>query len=300
VTETAAADQTIAMLEVYVRERLRPHPLLNPCLATATHCVTGPEAFGAWDEQTPLQVTFILEEPIHAGIASALREKRLWHPGSDFRVLLPDREPFRRFPGAQLRLQTWSELAQEFRFEIAEAIWSWRHAAVGKDPHGRLEGELRRAEHRFAQRLEGLRCEHYYRFRRARQDLLSPRLRPGHARTLLAIRRGEAVREALRLAFLAEGRPYPPDPWLEWAAERETRAGERLLAAVHSLLAGRDPRDVDHAGKVLRDGVVQALQRGGVSAPWLEQWWTWPAIAPPPQEEPAGRLEAAKRADENR
>jgi hypothetical protein len=37
---------------------------------------------------------------------------------------------------------------------------------------------------------------------------------------------------------------------------------------------------VEHAGKVLRDRVAFALQQGGVSDQWLEQWWLWPSIAP--------------------
>jgi hypothetical protein len=103
---------------------------------------------------------------------------------------------------------------------------------------------------------------------------------PRRLATVLAIKRGDAVREALRLAFLADGKPYPHDKSLEAMAERETRFGSGIVTAVRALIVARETHTVEHASKVLRDRVAFALQQGGVSERWLEQWWLWPSIAP--------------------
>ena len=51
-----------------------------------------------------------------------------------------------------------------------------------------------------------------------------------------------------------------------------------------ALVAAREPHTIERASKVLRDRVAFALQKGGVSEPWLEQWWLWPSIAPTPED----------------
>ncbi len=279
-TAEIATSDSCSLLGAYLTERLDPHPLFRPHLPHAARLVVGPVAFGAWDERSPLQLALVLSDARRETLAAALQAHQLWDPAADYRVMLPDREPFRRFPGAEIRVLSASELAQEFQFDLPVALWFWEHAAVRSDPDGVVADQLREARGTFARRLNRIRCEHYYHFRRARQDLLAPRLSPSRARTLLAIRLGETAREAMRLAFLADGIPYPGDHWLEWAAERETRSGESLLAAVHALLAADEASDLEHAGKVLRARVVHALQQGGVSEPWLEQWWMWPALGP--------------------
>jgi len=277
--DPAASTETLRLLEQYHRERVAPHPVLAPFLADAAICVPGALAAGGWDERSDLEVRWALPDEEHARLAAALRQAALWDPARDFRLRLEDREPFRRFPGAVLLICSAAQLTQELRFDLPTALWAYRRAAVLQDPLGILESRVAAAEARFRDSLPALQCEHYYRFRQARSEL-APKASPRRAATALAIRRGEAAREALRIAFLAEGQPYPDDPWLEPLAERESRAGAAIVTAVRALVAARDAETIEHASKVLRDRVVLALQQGGVTESWLEQWWLWPAIAP--------------------
>ena len=270
-----------ALLHAYLQDRVVPHPLLQPYLARAALSVTGSVAFGAWDEHSDFDLQILLSDEDHSRLGRALRDAGLWDPARDFRLRLEDREPFRRFPGVEIRILSRSELAQEFRFRLPVALWNSTHAVTVQDPLGELGAATRAAERRFAESLDDLRCEHYYRFRQARNDL-APRVIPRRMATVLAIKRGEAVREALRLAFLADGKPYPYDKWLEVMAERETRSGENIVTAVRALLAA-EPDTVEHTSKVLRDRVIFALQQGGVRDRWLEQWWLWPSVAPSPE-----------------
>jgi len=274
-----AADEALALLGLYLRERVSPHPILNPYLADAAVWVTGSVAAGVWDEMAELDLRLLLPDEEHSRLAAALREVHLWEPGRDFRLRLEDREPFRRFPGVRLHVLSGTQLRQEFRYDPPVALWVHQHARVLQDPLGGLDAQVREGEERFRDALPSLRCEHYYLFREARNDMI-PRLMPRRLSTGLAIKRGEAVREALRLAFLADGKPYPYDKWLEVMAERETSSGSGIVTAVRALISAREPLAVERAGKVLRDRVAFALQQGGVSESWLEQWWLWPSIAP--------------------
>lgn len=275
----AEAAETGKLIRDYIRERIQPHPLLSPHLEDAAFLLTGSVAFGTWDEDSSLDLRMVLPDEEHSRLAAGLQEAHLWAPRRDFRVSLRDREPFRRFPGSEIVILSASQLRQEFRFELAISVWIYSHSLVIQDPLGTLETALATYRERFQQRLPNLRCEHYYNFREARNDLL-PKVMPRRLATVLAIKRGEAVREALRLAFLAEGKPYPYDKWLEVIAERETACGSGIVTAVRALIAAREAHTIDRAGKVLRDRVVFALQQGGVSEQWLEQWWLWPTIAP--------------------
>lgn len=275
-----AADDTGVLLENYLRERVFPHPILSHVLPEAAVLVTGSVAIGAWDEQSALDIFLIVPDDEHVQLSAALREARLWDPARDYRLRLEDREPFRRFPGTVLRILSASELERESRFDLPVTLWVLTHALVHQDPLGTVEAARQTWGERFTAALSDLRCEHYYYFREARNDLV-PRIMPRRMTTLMAIKRGEAVREALRLAFLADGKPYPYDKWLEVMAERETRCGASIVTAVRALVAARDPQTVEHTGKVLRDRVAFALQQGGVREAWLEQWWLWPSIAPP-------------------
>jgi hypothetical protein len=248
-------------------------------LREAASCVTGSSAIGLWDEHSSLDVHLILPDAEHLQAAERLQAARLWDPARDFRTRLNDFEPFRRFPSAVVTLQSTSQLRQELAFDLPTALWIYQHAVVLRDPAHHLEEAVRAASERFERRLGDLRCEHYYRFRQARNDL-QPRLTPQRQKVVLAMKRGETIREALRLAFLADGKPYPYDKLLEPAAESETRCGGHIVTAVRALAAAQEPETVEHAGKVLRDRVAFALQQGGVSEQWLEQWWLWPSIAP--------------------
>lgn len=268
-----------SLLDTYLRERVVPHPLLRPYLEDATACLTGSSSIGLWDELSSLDVHLVLPDADHAQLAVRLREERLWNPARDFRLRLEDREPFRRFPSAVITILSSAQLAQEFRFELPVALWIYEHAVVLQDPAGTLAQAVQAGAQRFADQLNELRCDHYYRFRQARNDML-PRIAPQRLKTVLAMKRGETVREALRLAFLADGKCYPYDKLLEPVAERETQSGAHIVTAVRALVAAREPDAIDHAGKVLRDRVAFALQQGGVSEKWLEQWWLWPSIAP--------------------
>jgi len=279
---TASMDEALALLSAYLHERIVPHPILNRFLPEAAACVTGSVASGAWDEHSYLDVRLILSDEDHTRLAQDLRQAHLWDAGRDFRLFLPDNEPFRRFPGAELLILSASQLRQELRFDLPVALWTYTHAAVIQDPLRVLATAVEDAEERFRSHLDDLRCEHYYRFRQARNDL-APRIMPRRLATVLAIKRGETVREALRLCFLADGKPYPYDKWLEAMAERETQSGPTVVTAVRALVAAREIHTAERAGKVLRDRVAFALQQGGVSESWLEQWWLWPSIAPVPE-----------------
>jgi hypothetical protein len=275
----SAAHEAVTLLERYLRERIIPHPILNRFLPEAAVCVTGAVAAGVWDEQSRLEMTLVLPDEEQSRLSAALHEAHLWDPSRDFRLRLEDREPFRRFPGAAVLILSSTQLWQELRFDLPIALWSYRHAGVLQDPLGTLETALRDGGERFQAGLDNLRCEHYYLFRLARRDMVSQVI-PRRPSTALAIKRGETVREALRLAFLAEGKPYPPDAWLETMAEQETACGSGIVTAVRALIAARETQTVERAGKVLRDRVAFALQQGGVRERWLEQWWLWPSIAP--------------------
>jgi hypothetical protein len=276
---TAAGNEARELLQTYLRERVLPHPILNRFLPDAAVLIAGSVALGTWDEHSDFDIRLLLPDEDHRALAAALQEAHLWDPRRDFRIHLIDREPFRRFPSADILALSASQLAQEFRFNLPVALWSYCHASVLQDPLGTLETALEQGREAFKSALSQLQCEHYYRFRQARNDLV-PRVMPRRLLTVLAIKRGEAVREALRLAFLAEGKPYPYDKWLEVMAERETECGPGIVTAVRALVAARETHTVEHASKVLRDRVAFALQQNGVSEQWLEQWWLWPAIAP--------------------
>lgn len=278
-TESPLRAEALRLARAYTRERLQPHPLLGPCLADAALYVPGASVYAAADEGAPLCLHLLLANAAHAPLAVALRQSGQWRPEQDFRLLLVDREPFRRYPGAEVLVLSVSELARELEFDLPVTLWQLERAARAHDAGGYLADALAAGRAAFRSRLEALQMEHYYHFRRAREELL-PRLAPPRAATVLAIHRGQAVREALRLAFLAEGRPYPPDLWLEHRAERETRRGAGIVDAVRALLAAGNSEAVAHTSKVLRDRVIQALQQGGVRERWLEQWWQWPAHAP--------------------
>jgi len=275
----SAANEIRSLLDAYLRERVIPHPLLQGCIQDAAACVTGSSTIGLWDEHSGFDVHLILPDADYHPAADRLREARLWDPARDVRLRLDDCEPFRRFPSAVVTLQSASQMRQELAFDLPMALWIYQHAIVLRDPVGTMRNAIRTASERFEQQLGNLRCEHYYRFRQARNDL-QPRLSPQRQKVVLAMKRGETIREALRLAFLADGKPYPYDKLLEPAAENETRCGAHIVTAVRALASAREPETVEHAGKVLRDRVAFALQQGGVSDQWLEQWWMWPSIAP--------------------
>ena len=274
-----ASTEAVDLLSAYLRERVIPHPILSPFLPEAAVCVAGSAASGTWDEEGEFDIRWVLPDEDQARLAAALRAARLWDPAREFRLVIQDREPFRRFPGAEMQILSAAQLVQEFRFDLPVTLWVHTHAAVLQDPSGLLEGTTHTFAERFQARLADLQCEHYFRCRQARNDL-TPKIMPRRLATVLAIKRGEAVQEALRLAFLADGLPYPPDRWLEPTAERETRCGASIVTAVRALVAAREAHTVERAGKVLRDRVAFALQQGGVSDRWLEQWWLGPGIAP--------------------
>jgi hypothetical protein len=269
--------EATALLKAYLRERVTPHPILNRFLPEAAACIAGAAALEEWDEHAPLCVCLVLPDKKHAELSAELRAARLWDPARDFRLILHDREPFRRFPGVEIRLLSRSQLVQEYRFDLPVTLWDYTHAAVLHDPLEILESTRSTFGERFRERLSDLRCEHYYHFRQARNDL-DPKMMPRRLATLLAIKRGRAVQEALRLAFLAAGKPYPCDLWLEAMAERETACGSSIVTAVRALVAAREPHTVERASKVLRDRVAFALQQGGTSDRWLEQWWLWRSV----------------------
>lgn len=275
--ETREASEASPLAEQYISERVLAHPLLSPALPLAAIFLAGPLAFGGWDERSDLDLRFLLPDAEHERLSKALLEARLWDPARDARLFLADREPFRRFPGAGLLFLTSAQLKREISVELPSALWLLTHSAVLQDPGPLLEPIVRGTAARFEEHLPDLRCEHYYRFRRSRKDLVRD-LVPRRESPLLAIKRGEAIREALRLTFLAEGKPYPPDAWLEPRVEQETRAGESVVTAIRALLAARERDAVDHTSKVLRDRVIFALQEGGVRDRWLEQWWLWPTL----------------------
>ena len=274
-----ASDEALQLLSAYLRERIQPHPLLNPVLPDAAVMVTGSVAAGTWDEHSDFDLRVVLPDEEHVRLSTQLQEAGLWDPERDHRLFLEDHEPFRRFPGAELAILSTAQLEQEFRFQLPTALWVYTHAAVLQDPLNTLGAAVALHAEEFHARLNQLQCEHYFRFRQARNDLI-PRIMPRRQTTVLSIKRGEAVREALRLAFLADGKPYPHDKWLEVIAERETRCGSGIVGAVRALISAREQHTIEHASKVLRDRVAFALQQGGVREKWLEQWWTWPSIAP--------------------
>lgn len=283
-TGDSGAEEALRLTDAYLRERVRPHPILNRFLPAASLYVPGPTVAALNEENTPFSLRLLLPNEDHARLSEALQEARLWKPQRDFRLRLEDREPFRRCPAAEVLMLSMAQLEQELRFDLPPTLWSHFHAAIYQDPDGQLEAALRSARERFAEQLNVLRCEHYYRFRQARSDL-SPRITPTRLATVRAIKRGDAAREALRLAFLAEGFCYPPDRWLEEMAERDTTNGAGIVDAVRALIAAVEPEVVAHTSKVLRDRVTFALQQGGVRDRWLEQWWLWPSIAPVSEEE---------------
>jgi hypothetical protein len=280
-TRANTVAEAAGLLQSYLRERAHPHPILGRYLEEAGACVTGSVACGLWDEHSDLDIRLILPTEEHSRLARELQSARLWDPRRDFRLRLVDREPFRRFPGAEILILSATQVRQEFAFDLPIALWVFSHAAVLQDPLDLLLPEIANAAADFRDSLPQLQCAHYYRFRQARSDLV-PRIMPRRLNTAMAIKRGEAVREALRLAFLAEGKPYPYDQWLEPMAERETRCGPGIVTAIRALLSAREAHTVDHSSKVLRDRVIFALQQGGVSDSWLEQWWLWPYAAPGP------------------
>ena len=278
-TGDSGAEEALRLADAYLRERVRPHPILNRFLAAASIYVPGPTVAALGEESAPFSLRLLLPEEEYSRLAEALKEARLWKPARDFRLRLEDREPFRRSPSAEVAMLSLSQLEQEFQFDLPTTLWSHRHAAVYQDPDGQLETVIRAAQQQVAEQRTARQCEQYYRFRQARSDL-SPRITPARLATIRAIKRGDAAREALRLAFLAEGKPYPPDRWLEEMAERDTANGAGIVDAVRALIAAVEPETVAHTSKVLRDRVIFALQQGGVSDRWLEQWWLWPSIAP--------------------
>lgn len=267
--------EALPLLESYLEERVRPHPVVRPRVERASIYVTGGFVCGIWDESADLELRFLLADDEHAALSTELRRTGLWKPGRDARVRIRDGEPFRRFRGVEMHYLSESQLAAALRFEPSQTLWTLEHAAIGPDPDARLAAVVKQAEKEFAARLGDFRCEHYYHFREARNEL-TPRLMPRRLATLLAIKRGETIQEALRLAFLADGKPYPPDSLLEAMAERETRAGAGIVDAVRALVAATEAETLEHVSKVLRDRVIFALQQGGVSDRWLEQWWLWP------------------------
>ncbi len=273
------ADEPLAILDEFVRERLRPHPLVAPYLDTAAIWLTGGVALGVWDEETPLHVRLLVSDPEHEALGRTLKQAQLWDPSVDWRLILRDEEPIRRYPGAWVHVTCAAELRGEAVGDLCSTLWWIQHARLLTDPGGRFDAERNRIVDQFDAQLGAIRAEHYYWFRSARSGM-QPRVRPGRSGTLLAIKRGLAVREALRLTFLADGLPYPEDGWLEHAAESETRAGEAIVAASRALIAARDAAAIEHTGKVLRDRVVMALQQGGVREAWLEQWWLWARPTP--------------------
>jgi hypothetical protein len=274
-TASPLISEALRLLDRYLEERVRPHPVVRPRLEKASTYVTGGFVSGIWDETADLELRFLLPDDDHALLAADLRRTGLWKPGRDARVRIRDGEPFRRFRGVEMQYLSDTQLAAALRFEPSQTLWTLEHAAIGPDPEGRLAAVVKQAESDLASRLGDLRCEHYYHFREARNEL-TPRLMPRRLATLLAIKRGETVQEALRLAFLADGKPYPPDALLEAMAERETRAGAGIVDAVRALVAATEAETLEHVSKVLRDRVIFALQQGGVSDRWLEQWWLWP------------------------
>lgn len=278
-TGDSGAEEALRLAEAYLRERVRPHPILNRFLAAASIYVPGPTVSALTEETAPFSLRLLLPNEEHARLAEALKDARLWKSARDFRLRLEDREPFRRCPAAEVVMISQAQLEQEFRFDLPPALWSHLHAAVYQDPGGQLEAAIRAVREVFTGQLDALRCERYFRFRQARSDL-SPRITPARLATVRAIKRGDAAREALRLAFLAERQPYPPDRWLEEMAERATSNGAGIVDAVRALIAAVEPELVAHTSKVLRDRVIFALQQGGVRDRWLEQWWLWPSIAP--------------------
>jgi hypothetical protein len=282
-TGDSGTEEALRLTDAYLRERVRPHPILNRFLTTVSIYVPGPAVMALGEENAPFSLRLLAPNQPHAELANALKSAGLWRPARDFRLRLEDREPFRRCPSAELLFLSHAQLKQEFRFDLPPAFWTHQNAAIYQDPDQQLALVVQAADARFAEQLEWQRCERYYRFRQARSDL-SPRITPARLATVRAIKRGDAAREALRLAFLAEGKPYPPDRWLEERAERETACGAGIVDAVRALIAAVEPELVAHTSKVLRDRVVFALQQGGVRARWLEQWWLWPSIAPGQEE----------------
>jgi hypothetical protein len=275
-TAADSAEELIPLLDGYLKERLVPHPILTRYLPAASACAMG-SSVRFWDERSDLDLRFILSDDLRSALTQELLKSHLWDPARDCRVRLIDREPYRRYPGARITFLAGTELDRELRFDPPPALWSYTHCLVIQDPERTLERAVAAAGVRFDESVPDLRCEHYYRFRTARNDLAAA-VEPRSAGTLLAIKRGEAVREALRLCFLADGRPYPPDLFLESMAESETAGGSAVVTAVRGLLVAREAEAVDHASKVLRDRVIFALQQGGVSDRWLEQWWMWPLM----------------------
>src|SRR5688572_23671777 len=160
--------EALRLLESYLEERVRPHPLVRPRLERASIYVTGGFVSGIWDESADLELRFLLPDGEHTALAADLRRTGLWKPGRDARVRIRDGEPFRRFRGVEMHYLSESQLAAALRFEPSQTLWTLEHAVIGPDPDGRLAAVVKQAETEFAARLSDLRCEHYYHFREAR------------------------------------------------------------------------------------------------------------------------------------
>src|SRR3954467_5531142 len=118
-----AADDAAALLDSYLRERVLPHPILSRFLDDAAVLASGSVAIGTWDEQSALDVELVLPDTEHTLLSADLRAARLWDPARDVRLRIEDREPFRRFPGAVIRILSSAQLDREFRFDLPIALW---------------------------------------------------------------------------------------------------------------------------------------------------------------------------------
>src|ERR1043165_4159944 len=91
----------VELLDAYVRERIANHSILNRMLPRAAAYVVGSVASGFWDEQSDLDLEFLLADEEHRRLAADLQAAGLWDPERDQRLRIEDHEPFRRFPGVE-------------------------------------------------------------------------------------------------------------------------------------------------------------------------------------------------------
>lgn len=271
----AALDEAVATGLSYLRERIAPHPILRESLPEGALLVTGGYAVGLWDETGPLSLRLILRDELWRQVRASLQREHLWEAGKDLLLRLEDGEPFHRFPSCRLLILSQSQWRRELERDQVVALWTYTHAAVVQDPLSLMVTDLERTGSLFRSRLAALQRSHYFTFRRSRIDS-STGLSPPRADLLALMQRADAVRSALRLCFLAEGRPYPQDRWLELMAERETVSGSHVIDAIRALFAATGCTGVERTSKVLRDRVVQTLQQAHFPALWLDEWWLWP------------------------
>ena len=175
-------------------------------------------------------------------------------------------------PPVFVRFKSYEWLERDLLRRLPVALWIYQHARVLRDPQGKFANFLRTQSEAFKEQLPSILRRKYLEFRTDRHNLRHTV--PASMGMATRLIKSSAVKLALELTLLAEGKPYPYKKWLFWAAEQETVQGREIVNLATRFWDETDKNQIIALSDQLVAKVASiCVQSGFVPEDVTTRWW---------------------------